>query len=85
MQISNYELGIVFPLRESGPSPRLPTTDTVARSNANAVATNVAAHKRPARPYGKKDVPWVSFLCLRSMLTPSVTEGAPEVVYTYSM
>lgn len=45
-QISNYELGIVFPL------PRV---------NASLIADTIAAHKRPARPYGKNDVPWVGF------------------------
>ncbi|KAL1412875.1 hypothetical protein Q8F55_000624 [Vanrija albida] len=43
LNISNYELGIVFPL---------------PRANASVIADTIAAHKRPAPPYGKNDVPW---------------------------
>ncbi|TXT13549.1 hypothetical protein VHUM_00916 [Vanrija humicola] len=55
LNISNYELGIVFPL---------------PRSNASAIADTIAPHKRPARPYGKNDVPWVGSRRL-APLTPS--------------
>lgn len=55
LNISNYEMGIVFPLRESHKDLL-----TAARRNTSSIADNVAAHKRPPRPYGKTDEPWVN-------------------------
>lgn len=45
LNIRNYEMGIVFPL---------------PRQSARAAADIVAPYKRPPRPYGADDVPWVS-------------------------
>lgn len=49
LSLRNYELGFVFPL---------------PKANARAVADVVVPYKRPARPYSKTDVPWVSRLSI---------------------
>ncbi|CAK9780729.1 unnamed protein product [Cutaneotrichosporon oleaginosum] len=43
LNINNFELGIVFPL---------------PRGRGEIMANEIAAHKRPPRPYGKSDEPW---------------------------
>lgn len=57
MSISNYELGIVFPLRESVLRERVSQS---ARDNAKAAADAIAPYRRPSRPYNSSDLPWVS-------------------------
>lgn len=60
MSISNYELGIVFPLRKLIVYVSYRSLQ-IARENTQKAADALAPFARPARPYSSTDVPWVRF------------------------